>query len=99
MGKEKEKLILPLTKAGNAEERLEELISHKSVTGCKLIFPGYSWYGIDVRDGEYRSFPDGFEAIESSSGCGTLYLSRRTTFVYYDLKKDYEKQALQTKED
>lgn len=99
MAKEKEKLTLPQTKAENAEERLEELIGHKSVTGCKLVFNGYSWYHLDVRDGEYRSFPDGFEAVESCSGDGVLYLSRRTTFVYYDLKKDYEKQALQAKED
>lgn len=92
MGK---KEVLPLTKAETAEERLEELANNKSIKGCKLMFNGYSWYSFDVRDGEYRAFPDGFEALDSSGG--TLYLSRRTAFVYYDLQKEYEKQKLQDK--
>lgn len=92
MGKEE---VLPPTKAETAEQRLEELASNKSVTNGKIIFPGYNWYSFSVNNGEFRAFPDGFETIESSYGM--LYLNRRTTFIYYNLKEEREKQNLQDK--
>lgn len=92
MGK---KEVLPLTNAETAEGRLEELANNKSITSCNLLFNGYNRYSLNVYNGEFRAFPDGFEALDGSGG--VLYLSRRTTFVSYDLQKEYEKQNLQDK--
>lgn len=94
MGK---KEVLPPTKVETAEQRLEELARNKSIINGKIIFPGYSWYSFSVHNGEFRTFPDGFETLEGSYG--TLYLSRRTTFIYYDVKKEQELQKGKVQEE
>ncbi len=89
----KEKMQLSTTKVETAEERLEELVKNKSITDFKVIFNNYSSYNVSVQDGDCRIYPDGFETIEPyDSQQGVLYLGRRGTLVFYDSKKEWEKQ-------
>lgn len=87
MGKSK---TLPPTKAESAEERLEEIIKSKSVLVYKLFLERDDIYSIYVRDGECRSYPDGFEALVSKGRSGVLYVRQRNAAVLYDFRKYLE---------
>lgn len=87
---------LPKTKVTSAEERLEELVSNRSVRLCYLSFNN-SYYYININYNECRLYPDGIEAVVPSSDKktpweGLLYVPRRNAFVYYGLEKEQEKQ-------
>lgn len=84
---------LPMTKAESAEERLEEIIKSKSMLNYKLLLNRTDTYTIYIRDGECRSYPDGFEAIESEGRSGILYVQRRNALIFYDFRKESEKQS------
>lgn len=89
MGK---KEVLPHTKAGSAEERLEELVKNKTLLRCRLLTNNKD-YSLCIINGEFRFYPDGFETIEpDDSQQGGLYLARRNILVFYDSKKEWEKQ-------
>lgn len=88
--------LLPDTKAETAEKRLEELVTHKSVTRFYVIFENQGYFYYDPKDGESRLYPDGFEAVISGSE-GLIYVDRRRTFVHYSLQKDREVQKEQGK--
>lgn len=96
MGK---KEVLPQTKAGSTEERLEELVKNKTLKKCKLIRDGKD-RNITITNGEFRSYPDGFEAIGSDDGFtyGLLYSKEKSALFFYDYKKDNELQNLLFKE-
>lgn len=87
MGK---KEVLPFTKAETVEERLEELIKNRTLFKCELIRDTKN-YKIDLERGQFRSYPDGFEAIGLPEGAwtsGMLYSKEKNMFFYYDYKED-----------
>lgn len=91
MGK---KEVLPPTKAGSAEERLEELVKNKTLLRCFLITENKD-HEIFIEEGEFRAYSDGFEAVGAYTGytTGILYLRGKNMVFYYDYKKDNEKQS------
>lgn len=93
----KEYKLLPFSKAGTANERLEELVNNRSITRFYIIFEHQEYFYYDPKDGEARIFPDGFE-LASSSNEGVIYLDRRRMFVHYNLRKESEAQEEQGKD-
>ncbi len=87
-------LKLPPTDAETAEERLEELVTHKTV---KLYRISHQDCNIWVEYFDCRLYPDGFEAVINSNE-GLIYVDRRRTFVHYNLQKDREIQKEQGKD-
>lgn len=97
MGK---KEVLPQTKVSSVEERLEELIKNKTLSKCEIIRDNKN-YKLFFEEGQFRSFPDGFEAIGSPEGgftSGMLYSREKSMIFFYDYKKDNELQNLLFKE-
>lgn len=92
MGK---KEILPSTKAGSAEERLEELVKNKTLIKCRLIKNDKD-HVISIENGEFRPYPDGFETIGVDTRFidGILYSRDKNMIFYYSYKKDNEIQKL-----
>lgn len=85
-------LKLPPTSTESAEERLEEIVKSKSALRYRLFLERDDSYSICIMDGECRTYPDGFEALDSEEGEGVLYIQRRNAAVYYDFRKDSEAQ-------
>ncbi len=95
MGK---KQLLPYTKSGSAEERLEELINHNSLVKC-VFLAGTKFYA-NIDDSEFRKYPDGFEVIaigtpETITTKGLLYVEKMNVCFMYNLGAECEKQDVQ----
>ena len=96
MGK---KEVLPPTKSESADERLEELVKNKTLLKCKLLTDDKD-HMLYIENGEFRSYPDGFEIIgaENDYKTGILYSKTKNIYFCYDYKKDNEIQNLLLKE-
>jgi len=93
-----ERLKLPYTKAGSAEERLEELVKNDSLLKCVFVSGG-GFYA-DMDHSEFRKYPDGFEIITINSSYtattkGLLYWETKSICFLYNLGNEHKIQDVQ----